>query len=127
MSEKIVGHKTKYDERGHIYHEPLTESEANALIGSIQKDDKRRKELMPDEKSAIQMLFDAAERLRELGWKNPVYCPKDGTIFKVLEIGSTGQHDCFYMGDWPKGNWWIVGDGDMCPSRPALFKLKEEN
>lgn len=60
-------------------------------------------------------------RLKELGWQEAEYCPKDGSEFKAIEVGSTGIHDCVYLGDWPKGGWW-VHDGDTYPSRPILWK-----
>lgn len=82
---------------------------------------------MPNEKSAISMLFDAYDRLRELGWREAIYCPKDGTHFQVIEAGSTGVFDAMYEGKWPNGHWWICEDGDMCPSRPVLFRLYPED
>lgn len=45
--------------------------------------------------------------------------------FQVIEAGSTGIHPCVYQGKWPNGHWWITADGDMCPSRPVLFRAKE--
>jgi hypothetical protein len=120
--DKIVGHKTFQDGYG-FRHEPLYESEADALIAQCDAADARRKEAMPDEASAIRALFDAYTRLKDLGWNDPVYCPKDGSVFKVIEAGSTGIHDCIYEGTWPTGSWWIISDGDMWPSRPTLFKV----
>jgi hypothetical protein len=118
----IVGHKTFFTRERGFYHEPLTRQEADALIEQADRAEQKRNELMPDERTAILMLFDAYQRLRDFGWRNAENCPKDGTMFKVIEAGSTGQHDCIYMGEWPSGTWWIVEDGDMCPSRPVLFK-----
>lgn len=121
-ADDIVGHKTFHSVERGFYHEPLTRGEADELIAQIEKREQQRNELMPDEQSAINMLFDAYRRLHDFGWKNAVYCPKDGSEFLVIEPGSTGKHRCIYEGDWPDGTWWIVGDGDMCPSRPVLFK-----
>jgi hypothetical protein len=118
---RVVGHKTFRDGLG-FRHEPLYESEAAAIIAQCEAAEAKRKELMPDEETAIRMLFDAYQRLKDFGWRDAIYCPKDGTTFKVIEAGSTEKHDCIYQGDWPGGAWWIVEDGDMCPSRPVLFK-----
>lgn len=85
---------------------------------------KKRATLMPDEQAAISMLFEAYLRLKELGWNEAIYCPKDGLEFLAIEPGSTGQHTCTYSGEWPTGSWWIHADGDMWPSRPILFKRK---
>lgn len=73
------------------------------------------------ERAAIQQLFDAYLALKALGWNDVMYCPKDGTHFDAIEIGSTGIHDCNYEGTWPDGHWWVY-DGDMWPSRPVLFR-----
>ena len=118
---KVVGHKSFRDGLG-FRHEPIYEAEAAALWAQCEEADARRKERLPDEASAIKALFDAYTRLKDFGWNDAVYCPKDGTVFKVIEAGSTGKHDCIYEGKWPTGSWWILSDGDMSPSRPALFK-----
>lgn len=123
MEELVVGHKTFRNDDGTFRHEPLFESEAKDLMDRIEAAKARRNELMPDEDAAIRMMVDAHTRLKDFGWRDAAYCPKDGTVFKVLEPGSTGKHDCIYQGDWPDGSWWIVEDGDMCPSRPVLFKV----
>lgn len=119
---EVVGHKTFGDGRGGFRHEPLTRAEADVLIAHCRSEDERRKALMPDEQSAIRMMMDAHTRLTDMGWKDPIYCPKDGRTFEVIEPGSTGIFKCIYMGDWPKGSWWVMDDADMFPSRPVLFR-----
>lgn len=131
--DNIVGHKT-FDtgeicpETGFpkMRHEPLTRAVANAIWESADRAQKERAERMPDEQSAIRAMWDAYQRLCELGWNDPSYCPKDGTHFKVIEPGSTGIHDANYHGEWPTGSWWLY-DGDVWPSRPVLFKLYPED
>jgi hypothetical protein len=131
--DDIVGHKT-FD-TGEICpdtsfpkmrHEPLTRAEADALWEAAEKAKAERTARMPDEQSAIRAMFDAWQRLKELGWNDPMYCPKDGSHFQVIEPGSTGIHDGNYMGEWPKGAWWVY-DGDVWPSHPVLFKLYPED
>ena len=78
---------------------------------------------MPTEQSAIDMMFEAFDRLRQdFGWREAIYCPKDGSSFEVLEAGSTGIFPCHYEGEWPTGSWCIEQDGGS-PSRPVLFRL----
>ena len=86
--DPIVGHKT-YRDGINFRHEPLRASEANALLAATDALAKQRADLMPDEGAAIRMMFDAWQRLRELGWNDAVYCPKDGSIFNAIEAGST--------------------------------------
>jgi hypothetical protein len=131
---EVVGHKT-FD-TGEIdcatgfplmRHEPLTRAEAEAIFEAADKETAARAEKMPDEKAAMRVMFDAWLRLKELGWSEASYCPKDGTPFKAIEAGSTGIFDCHYDGEWPNGTWWIADAGDLWPSRPILFKLNPED
>jgi len=101
---------------------PLHHVEVERLLALAEAEKNRREELMPDEDSAIKMLFDAYTRLKDFGWRNIIYCPKDGSEFKALEAGSTGKHDCVYDGKWPDGSWWILTEGDMSPSHPVMFR-----
>lgn len=77
-------------------------------------------------RSAIDALFDAYNRLKLAGWNDAMYCPKDGTVFEVIEAGSTGIHECHYAGEWPNGVYWVHGPNDLWPSRPILFRLKRK-
>lgn len=99
-------------------------SEADPIADAVKAADKRRAELMPDEKAAIRAMFDAWLRLTELGWTSAIHCPKDGTEFDAIEAGSTGIHRCLYQGKWPNGHWWIVDDGDLVPSWPVLCRTR---
>lgn len=124
-ADQFVGHKTFSDGQGGHYHEPLTRAEADAIWAECERLEAKRAEDMPTEQDAINAMFEAYQRLRELGWREAMYCPKDGSIFKAIEVGSTGIHDCFYLGEWPKGNWEYPCEGDLWPSRPILFKPAE--
>lgn len=81
-----------------------------------------RADAMPTEKEALDVMFEAYQRLQELGWREAIYCPKDGSPFLAIEAGSTGIHDCAYIGEWPTGSWEIIEADDLWPSRPILFK-----
>ena len=85
-----------------------------------------REKIMPTEKDALSVLFEAYQRLRELGWNDAIYCPKNGSVFSAIEAGSTGVHECTYTGEWPDGSWWIH-DGDMWPARPILWRKRRED
>ncbi len=127
----VVGHKTfdtgERDEHGLpvCRHEPLTRAEGETLWQSAKEAERLRAERMPDEQAAINALWDAHQRLMELGWKEPQYCPKDGTSFKVIELGSTGIFDCYYQGEWPDGLYMVSDDRDIYPTLTgvAMYKL----
>lgn len=106
--------------------EQVTEDKLNEMLAEIDEQKASRAIKMPDEKAALLQMFEAHQRLQELGWKNAVYCPKDGSMFSAIEAGSTGIHQCNYTGEWPKGSWWLY-DGDMWPSRPILWRPRKED
>ncbi len=124
--DPVVGHKTFLSKEGGFRHLPLLQSEADAILKKCDEEDARRKELMPDESTAIRMMFDAWLRLKQLGWKEAIYCPKDGSVFDAIEPGSTGIHHCNYQGEWPNGSWWTHSEDDVFPSHPVLFKVPQE-
>jgi hypothetical protein len=102
----------------------VTEQEMDALLAEIDAKERERAEKMPDERAALEQMFEAWLRLKELGWREVIYSPKDGTVFDSISAGSTGIHDCHYEGEWPEGGWWTFDGGDLWPSRPILFRLK---
>jgi hypothetical protein len=121
-TDPVVGHKTFRDGPLGFRHEPLRASEAERIMVSVELARQRRQDLMPDEHAAIRMMFEAQQRLKELGWNDAVHCPKDGSEFDAIEPGSTGIHRCHYSGEWPSGGWWISDEGDLWPSRPVLYR-----
>lgn len=114
----VVGHKTMRG--GH--HEPLMRFDSDKMMLDIDARTKRLDAAMPTAEAAITSMHDAYDRLISLGWRDAIYCPKDGSTFEVIEAGSTGIHIAHYAGAWPEGSWWIHGDGDLWPSRPILFR-----
>lgn len=99
----------------------VPESTIGELVRRADEAKAARAEEMPDTEAALAVLHRAYVRLKELGWSDAIYCPKDGTLFLAIEAGSTGQHQCHYGGEWPDGIWWI-DDGDTWPSRPILWR-----
>jgi hypothetical protein len=108
-------------------HVPLSKEEAEKLWLESERIAKERAEKLPTEKDAIDALFEAQVRLKELGWREAMYCPKDGTTFRVIEAGSTGIFECYYEGKWADGYYMTSDGGDIYPSRsgPLLFKPME--
>lgn len=128
---EIVGHKT-FDtgERGEyrfpVYrHEPLTRAEADAIWKEVEKAKKHRAEKMPDDRAALLAMHEAFTRLKELGWQEAMYCPKDGSEFDAIEAGSTGIHNCNYIGEWATGYFQLFDGHDVWPSHPILFRKRE--
>jgi len=77
------------------------------------------------EQSALEKMYEAYSELRRLGWQDAIYCPKDGTHFQSVQLGSTGIHDCAYQGEWPDGDYMTFDGGDCYPSSNlvGLFRL----
>lgn len=86
----------------------------------------KRADDMPTEQDAIDAMYRAYNRLKDLGWREAIYMPKDGTVVRVIEIWSTGTFDCHYSGEWADGFFNVTDGRDVYPSRsaPAMFKLK---
>lgn len=102
-------------------HVPIRADEAHRIWDACMAQKAKREADMPTEQDAINQLNQAATRLKELGWKDPIYAPKDGSPLDIIELGSTGIHRGHYEGDWPTGSWWLF-DGDVWPTRPALAR-----
>ena len=96
--------------------------DSETLFASIQATIAKRAADMPTEEDAMVAMQEAFERLKELGWKEAIYCPKDGTLFWAMEPGCSAAGVCQCLGEWPKGHWWMHSGGDIWPSRPILWK-----
>jgi hypothetical protein len=92
------------------------------LLSAIDRSNQRLAQAMETEQDALRVMFAAWERLRQLGWNDAIYCPKDGSSFHVIEAGSTGIHTAHYEGKWPDGSWWVSEAGNLWPSRPILWR-----
>lgn len=127
MSEQAAsefsGHATLAD-GSHVH---LTADDCKALWEASELHREARAAAMPDDARALRVMCEAHERLRELGWREAMYCPKDGSAFEVIEAGSSGIHRCHYQGEWPTGSYWIEADHDLWPSKPILFRLYPED
>jgi len=118
-SNPIVGHKTFIEDTGGFRHEPIRKDEADALWAACEAEQEERVKRLPDEPSAIKALFEAWLRLKELGWCEAIYCPKDGTPFQIIEAGSTGIFDAYFQGEWPDGYIISSDKHDSYVSRPG--------
>lgn len=76
-----------------------------------------------DEAECLRSLVHIKLRLEELGWRDIIYCPTDGTHFLAIEFGVPVPGVCFYDGEWPHGRWWMVEQGDLFPAKPIMWKL----
>ena len=95
------------------------------IFADIEARDRARAEKMPTDKDALIVMFEAYQRLKELGWNDIMYCPKDGSMFDAISSGSTGTCQTKYDGEKRRGRFWCYGGGDVWPSSPILFKSKE--
>lgn len=104
----------------------MTREEIDALWGSIADADKWRAKNLPTEQHCLRAMFGAYQRLKELGWNDIMYGPKDGSITETISFGSTGIHPAHYDGEWPDGRWWIHDGGDLWSGQPVMYR-KEPN
>jgi hypothetical protein len=99
-----------------------TEEQAAALLRAFDERDELDRERMPDTMDALAVICRAKERLRKLGWREGIYCPKDGRAFDVVQFGSSGIFEGFYSGEWPSGHI-IAAD---CAMRPEGVMWREQ-
>ena len=129
MGKITHGHARR--DRDGFRHEPLTRREADALHEGVEAAKLARAERYPTEEAAVHGLWEAWYRLKELGWKEPLYAPADGKVRLTVSLGSTGIHDayCEPRTSAPIGPlkwWWHPSeDGDLYPHEPILYKEKD--
>lgn len=92
---------------------------AEDLWARAQAAQRTRAADMPTEQDALNRLFECWLRLKELGWREAVYMPKDHSIHPLIECGSTGIHNGYHD---ETGRYWIVSDNDSWPSSPILYR-----
>jgi hypothetical protein len=122
--DAIVGHKTLRGDDGTLRHEPMTRTEADAMLAAADAAQAKRAELWPTSEDAVRGMCEAFHRLKELGWSETVYAPPDGRLKRVIECGSSGIHQgyCERRHDRPNDKWWwLPSPGDLWPSRPVLY------
>ena len=93
------------------------------LLAQIEAADRKRAETMPTERDALVAMFEAYTRLKELGWKEGIYAPKDGTTFEGITAGSTGIGKIACLGE----HFFAFEGGDWWPCEPLLFRLIPTN
>lgn len=115
-SDDIVGHKTMADGS----HQPLTRAEGDAIMKQVEANEAEKAELMPTSFQAVNLMFAAYDRLRQLGWNAGIYCPKDGSSFAIIEHGSTGVFTGNYSGKWPSG--YVISEDCVLRPEGLLWK-----
>lgn len=118
--DDIVGHITLADGS----HEPLKRSDAEKIMRAVEANEDRKAKMMPTSFEAVHLMFDAYDRLRQLGWSSGIYCPKDGTSFAIIEHGSTGVFTGSYYGKWPDGK--IIAEDCVLSPDGLLWKPLEK-
>ena len=108
--------------------EPCNDNTAPNLMQMWADADKKAKDWRDaGEIALLERMHDAWQGLKACGWKDAIYCPKDGTRFLAIDAGSTGVFPCYYIGEWPKGSWLAEAHGDLWPARPILWKPMPSN
>ena len=92
------------------------------ILQRVSAAQEMRADAMPTAVYALMVMAEAKKRLEDLGFRDAVYCPKDGSTFDAVEAGCTAVLTCSYLGDWPKGSWFAHEAGDLWPCRPVLFR-----
>lgn len=96
--------------------------DVHELLRTHEAQKQARAEQLPTEQDCFRVLNQAFLRLSELGWRDAIYCPKNGDTFLAVEGNHSKPFRCMYMGEWPEGGWWELESGELYPARPTLFK-----
>lgn len=93
------------------------------MMAAFERADQWRADQIPDEAAALNVMMECWKRLKEMGWRESMYCPRDGAPVEFIEAGSTGIHK-----GWRDDTYFWIDDGDQWPSKtgPILFRLKQE-
>ena len=63
-------------------------------------------------------LYKNYESLKVLGFKEPMYAPKNIPL-QGVSFGSTGVHNVVR---WDDGSWWCADGGDLWPYHPIMWR-----
>lgn len=99
----------------------ITPEQADDLMKALDRTREWDHNQMPDEATALKVFFKAYQRLKDFGWRDIIYAPKDDTVFEIIEPGSTGIFKCHYQEKPARGSFWTPDDGGS-PSHPVLFR-----
>jgi hypothetical protein len=130
-NNNIVGHKTVRTGLGEVRHDPLTKEESDSVWQKIESEKARLAEAMPTQEAAVRAMYDAYERLKALGWKEPPRFTTAGSFrmtAMLVEMGCTRSIEG-YSGTLKDGRitWWSKSeDGDVWPVRPVLILPLQE-
>lgn len=103
----------------------FTREQLDALIERADAADAARAAMMPTERDALLVLNEAVRRLKELGWREAIYAPRDGRALQLIEPGSTGIHTGYCRERPASGlpmKWFWIWDDDEWPSNPILYR-----
>jgi hypothetical protein len=103
----------------------LTPAQAKAMWEDCERIDAERAKTYPDSLACLRAMSSAEERLKQLGWRDGRYCPRDGSTFATCQVGSTGMWKGFWSPDsgsdaFPQG-YIISAD---CVHRPSEMYFK---
>lgn len=103
----------------------LTSDQAKSMWEQCEKADRDRAEKYHDSAACLDAMLSAECRLKQLGWRNGRYCPRDGNAFAVCQVGSTGMWKGFWSEDSdprPFSPGYIISAD--CVHRPSEMYFK---
>lgn len=103
----------------------LTPAQARAIWEECERKDAERAKTYPDSLSCLRAMSSAEERLKQLGWRDGRYCPRDGSTFATCQVGSTGMWKGFWSEDSSKDTFspgYIIAAD--CVHRPSEMYFK---
>lgn len=96
--------------------------EGSTIIAEIARLQAERAAAMPTVEDALKQIAGAMQRLDDLGFRDAIYAPKDGTVVDLIEAGTAIVLSGHYMSYGPGGCFFVHCEGDLWPSNPILFR-----
>ena len=92
----------------------LMTQDISKILMTAQLRRKERAEHLPTTDHCTVALLQVMERLRELGWRDAEYAPRDRS-FNAIVLGGSGVHRCMWIGGTTGGYfieeahaWWLA-------------------
>lgn len=89
------------------------------ILREAEEQKAERAEQLPTEQDCIRMMVQCRLRLIDLGWREGMFAPRDGTEFEAINAGYRGPTICTHLGS----GFFVADGGDWWPvPRPIVFR-----
>lgn len=99
---------------------PTPQLALGKILAEAQIRRRERADHLPTTNHCVVALLQTVERLREIGWRDACYAPKDRS-FDAIVMGGSGVHRCQWLGG-TAGGWFIEDTNDWWPAQIVVWR-----